>query len=146
LPPGTFLNGLSLGGNFSQAGQYSFVVTILDSLGARSTVSAGFNVLPHISITDPFSTKGSSSAGTLSPPDIPITGGMGTVTVAWSGTSPNGFAASVIGSNVHMTLVPLAAPPGSYTFMVTVTDSGVCGPAPGQRCSSNSTVTITMGR
>jgi hypothetical protein len=53
LPPGTSLNGLALGGQFttvSAAAPFTFAVTVTDALGASGGVKAAFNVFPHISL------------------------------------------------------------------------------------------------
>ncbi|HYM96906.1 MAG TPA: putative Ig domain-containing protein, partial [Candidatus Sulfotelmatobacter sp.] len=48
VPPGTTLDGLSLRGSVSSAGNYSFTATVADSLGATASVSTAYYVFRPI--------------------------------------------------------------------------------------------------
>jgi hypothetical protein len=50
LPPSTSLKGLSLAGTFTTVSKYFFAVTVTDSLGAGTSISANFVVFPHIKL------------------------------------------------------------------------------------------------
>src|SRR6185437_14259686 len=48
VPAGTTLGWPALTGQFSGVGTYSFVATVTDSLGAKTSVTANYQVFAHI--------------------------------------------------------------------------------------------------
>lgn len=150
LPSGTTLNGLALAGAMTQAFTYKFSVVVKDALQAPAQVDAVFSVLPHLTLTDPFST-GYHLRSQLVSPSVPYSGGGAVIpTVSWDvNKAPKGFSATVNPKGpstvVDMTIVPQPGPlNAAWTFTMTLSDSNQCGPAAGQVCSSTSTITVTV--
>jgi large repetitive protein len=147
LPPGTSLNGLALGGQFttvSAAAPFTFAVTVTDALGASGGVKAAFNVFPHISLQGATVTQKVGLAFTVPLPYSGGTpGGVPKVSLA-KGTLPLGATVSVDpkGSQVVVS-VPAQRVAGNYLAVLVLTDASPC--SAGANCAASATVTINLG-
>jgi hypothetical protein len=162
LPPSTSLNGLSLAGTFTVVSKYFFMVKVTDSLGAVGSVSANFNVFPHIRFGVKLGTCGPSYGCTVQLPyTMGTPGGTPKLTftkVACPNTictgiapepPPNtlpkvGFQASALRGFVTITFgLPGASTYGDWVGYtnVTITDQSLCGLGP-TLCSATVRVNV----
>jgi hypothetical protein len=144
LPPGMGLNGLALTGAF-QAGSYKFGVTITDALGAKASVAAAFDVFAHISLTGGSCTQKAGS-GLTCQIRMPYSGGTGKPAgVALNPNTPGPKGTTVsLSAGVVLVTVPAQAVATGGKLQVIITDSAVCGPSVGQRCTATATATYSF--
>jgi hypothetical protein len=143
VPAGTTLGWPVLTGTFTTATKYSFSVAVTDALGVTSNVSAGYTVVPHIFL------RGGSFTSTRYVPlswSLPYTGGIGTptATITAGKTKPPPVISATVDSAKSVVILTISTkdPLGTYSFYVTLTDQGVCGP--GANCASRAVVSITI--
>ena len=152
LPPGMGLNGLTLTGPFppeplgAVSTPYKFQVTVTDSLGATGSVTAVFHVFPHIALQNATIFQGPGVAFTVS---MPYSGGSGIPTASVvKGTLPPGSKWYLDTAKQMLVIqVPAqAAPPAPITYTMTfqLTDQSLCGPNPGELCSTTATASINI--
>ena len=144
LPPGMALSGLALTGTF-QAGSYKFGVTITDALGAKASVAAAFDVFAHISLSSGSCIQKAGS-GLTCQIRMTYSGGTGKPTGAALNPKtpgPKGTTVTLSGGVVLVT-IPAQALPISGKLQVIITDSAVCGPTAGQRCTASATATYSF--
>jgi large repetitive protein len=144
LPTGTTLNGLSLAGQFTSVGQWSFGVTVIDALGAATGLKANFSVFAHISLKGGTFTGKALAAFVVS---LPYAGGtpLGTPVVALlKGTLPPG---TTFGVNPKLSQVDVRVPiqkgPGTYTAALGLTDQSPCSST--SNCRTSATIVINIG-
>jgi large repetitive protein len=144
LPPGMGLNGLALTGAF-QAGSYKFGVTITDALGAATSVAAAFDVYAHISLTGGSCTQKAGS-GLTCQIRMPYSGGTGKPAgVALNPKTPGPKGTTVsLSAGVVLVTVPAQDLATGRKVQVIITDSAVCGPSVGQRCTATATATYSF--
>ena len=145
LPPSTTLGFPALGGQFTSASTYTFTVSVTDALGAKTAVTATFNVFSHI-----FMKVGTLPGGYVKvaySASIPYGGGSGIPKVAVvKGALPPGLTAVV---NPKLGTVVISGTPtaqGKYAFYLRLTDTSPCGP--GYNCFVTSpvlSITILLG-
>lgn len=154
LPPGMGLSGLALTGAFP-VGSYKFGVGVTDALGATGFIAAAFDVFAHIG----FTVKGTTCRGTATAgcgAGLSYGGGTPggtpkvTVNVGTAPPLPKGFSAVAKGGVVYVTFPAQLSAKYSYsgTITLTLTDQSLCGPSPGQLCTSGRAslaITITPG-
>ena len=134
LPTGMGLSGLSLTGAFppetvgAAPQPWRFQVTVSDSLGASSNVTAVFHVFPHIALTSGSCAGGTGVVFTCA---MPFAGGSKAVSGALvKGTLPPGAQIGVDPVNMQLLLtIPAQKTSAIYTADLTVTDSSPCGPS-----------------
>jgi putative Ig domain-containing protein len=163
IPSGTTLGWPALTGTFSGVGAYSFVASVTDSLGAKISVSANYNVFAHIA----WRVK-SAACGPAYGCTVTLTYSMGT-----PGGTPTLSFGKVICGNPPCTgkapepvlntlpkspcftysVDPLKSAvtmsfgsPGTCgdwvgSFIAKITDQNLCAPGPAY-CSANVTVTV----
>jgi large repetitive protein len=128
LPPSTTFGWPALGGQFTSVGTYSFSVTVTDSLGASTGVSAIFNVFPHISLK-----YGAPPGGALKVQytyTAYYSGGSGVPTVSiLKGSLPPGLKPSVNATAGTVVISGIPTTAGSYSFYLRITDSNACSPS-----------------
>ena len=142
LPLGTTLSGLSLAGQFTTVGRWSFSVTITDALGATTGLKANFSVFAHISLTPATGTGTPGFALTIA---MPYSGGSGAPTARFlKGTLPPGTTIFV---NIKLSQVDIRVPAqklsGTYRAAIGLTDQSPCSAS--GNCSTSATVTINIG-
>jgi hypothetical protein len=163
IPTGTSLGWPALTGQFTTAGAFSFVASVVDALGAKTSVAANFTVFAHIAWRAKTATCGPSYGCT--------------VTIAYSMGTPGGTPTLSLGK-ISCTNPPCTgkapepalntlpkAPCFTYTvdalksavtfsfgspgtcgdwvgtFVAKITDQSLCGAGP-VYCSANITVTV----
>jgi hypothetical protein len=163
IPVGTHVNGLSLAGTFTQRAQYwQFTVVVTDALGQTTSLTPTFYVFPHITLASgsctttfyAFGCKTSLSYSVGTPAGTPqVTGITATGNfcpppnyVCQASTAPPpGFAASVSGGVVLVSVAPANRPGFAYTGTVTIrlSDQSLC--SSGTNCSTTATVAVSVG-
>jgi large repetitive protein len=137
LPPSTTLGWPALGGQFTLASTYSFTVTVYDSLGATTTVSAVFNVFAHLAFE--VSQLPAAYANVAYSASIRYFGGSATPTVAVvKGSLPPGLGVRVDPQLHTVVISGVPTTTGAYSFYLRLTDTSPCGP--GYYCSVTSPV------
>jgi putative Ig domain-containing protein len=161
IPSGTALGWPALTGQFSGVGSYSFVATVVDSLGAKTSVSANFTVFAHIAWRVKAASCGPGYGCTVS---IGYSGGTpgGTPSLSFGKVScadppctgkapepaPNTlpkvpcFNASASAGTVTITFgLPSSCGDWVGSFVAKITDQNLCAPGP-VNCSANVTVSV----
>jgi hypothetical protein len=142
LPLGTTLSGLSLAGQFTTVGRWSFSVTITDALGATTGLKANFSVYAHIALTGGTFTGKLGAAFVVA---LPYSGGSGTPVLKFlKGALPPGSTYFV---NVKLLEVDINVPAqrvaGTFRAAFGLTDQSPCSAT--SNCSTSATVTINIG-
>ena len=142
LPTGTTLNGLTLAGQFTAVGKWSFGVTVTDAIGAAASLKANFNVFAHIAL------KGgtfSGKPGVAFVVSLPYSGGSGVPTVTLlKGTLPPGTTLVVNPKLFEVQIqIPAQKVSGSYTAAIGLTDQSPCSAT--SNCKTSANVTINIG-
>jgi large repetitive protein len=143
LPTGVGLGWPALTGQFSGVGNYSFSVSISDSLGASIGVAANFSVFAHIAMKVP--TMPTGKLGAPYAVLIPYSGGSGAPTAAIvKGALPPGLSASVDSVNLVVNISGTPTASGTYAFVLRLTDASPC--AAGANCfDQTGTLSIAIG-
>jgi hypothetical protein len=152
LPPSTSLKGLSLAGTFTVVSKFFFTVKVTDSLGAAGSVSANFNVFPHIAFSVKLGTCGPSYGCSVSLPYTMGTPG-GTPKLSFTKivcspcTPANSLPSAGFSSSIGRGFVNISFGSPSITgdwvgaLYVTITDQSLCGPG-SARCSATVRVNV----
>jgi hypothetical protein len=126
LPPATTFGWPALAGQFTTTGTHSLTVTVTDSLGASTTVSATFNVFAHISLK--YGTPPGGAVKTQYTYTTYYSGGYGVPTVSiLKGSLPPGLRTTVDTSAQTVVISGIPTAPGSYSFYLRITDQSPCG-------------------
>jgi hypothetical protein len=116
VPPGTSLDGLSLAGSFSSAGNHTFTTTVTDSLGATASISPAYYVFAPIAFPARAGQWDATCSGS-------IDRGCSTE-LAYSGGAP-GITPVLTWSTATTTLQPVPVPyANGHTDLATPTLSG----------------------
>jgi len=144
LPTGMGLSGLALTGAFP-AGSWKFGVGVTDALGAKASLAAAFDVFPHISLANGSCSQKAGSRLTCVI-RMDYTGGTGKPSgVAINPKTPGRKGTTaVLSGGVVVVTVPAQALPTSGKLQIIITDSAVCGPSAGQRCTDTATATYVF--
>jgi hypothetical protein len=144
LPTGMGLSALAVTGAFP-AGSWKFGVGVTDALGAKASLAAAFDVFPHIALAN-GSCSQKAGSGLTCVIRMDYTGGTGKpsgVAINPKTPGPKGTTAVLSGGVVVVT-VPAQALPTNGKLQIIITDSAVCGPSAGQRCTDTATATYAF--
>jgi hypothetical protein len=144
IPTGTLLGWPALGGQFNVVGSYTFTVSVVDSLGAKTSVTANFDVFPHITMRVPALPTGQVGVA-YGPVIMPYSGGSGVPKVSVpKGSLPPGLSVTVDGAKASVILAGMPTTNGTFSFYIRITDSSPCGV--GYNCSfTTKLLTIAVG-
>jgi hypothetical protein len=163
LPPGMGLSALSLTGSFpapqrSALGAplpYVLTVAVADSMGATSSVTAAFNVYPHIAWSNTTTFCTATTAPHACTTQLTYTGGVpnpdpkvAVVSVNapnYNNVLVNGFSAVAKSGTVTATV---SSPPNAANWSGVVTieliDPSLCAPSTNCPASGNASITVRV--
>jgi putative Ig domain-containing protein len=144
IPAGTSLNGLSLAGQFTTVGRWSFGVTVTDAWGQSAALKANFSVFAHIALRGGTFGGRPGFAFVLGLPYSGGTPGGTPVVTLLKGTLPAGttFVVNPKLSQVDVR-IPAQKLSGSYSAVFGLTDQSPCSST--SNCRTSATVVINIG-